>query len=96
MPGLPVRPQKRSGLRQAGSRSAEVTPRWRLGMLVQSRRLPCRLSCQWEFSCLKSNTVTAEIDNGVAIVTLNRPHKRNAMSPQLHIDMTDVLEKLRV
>jgi trans-feruloyl-CoA hydratase/vanillin synthase len=26
---------------------------------------------------------------------LNRPHKRNAMSPQLHIDMTDVLEKLR-
>jgi trans-feruloyl-CoA hydratase/vanillin synthase len=40
-------------------------------------------------------TVKVEIENAVAVVTLNRPQKRNAMSPQLHIDMTDALEKLR-
>ena len=43
----------------------------------------------------ESNTVTVALDGAVAVVSLNRPHKRNAMSPQLHIDMTDVLEKLR-
>jgi trans-feruloyl-CoA hydratase/vanillin synthase len=40
-------------------------------------------------------TVSVELDGGVAIVSLNRPNKRNAMNPQLHIDMADVLEKLR-
>ncbi len=43
----------------------------------------------------ESNTVTVEIKNAVAIVTLNRPAKRNAMSPTLHIEMADILEKLR-
>jgi trans-feruloyl-CoA hydratase/vanillin synthase len=43
----------------------------------------------------ESNTVTVEIENAVAIVTLNRPAKRNAMSPALHVEMADVLEKLR-
>ena len=43
----------------------------------------------------ESNTVTVSIENAVATVTLNRPHKRNAMSPMLHIEMVDVLEKLR-
>ncbi len=43
----------------------------------------------------ESNTVTYEIENAVATITLNRPHKRNAMSPMLHIEMTEVLEKLR-
>ena len=36
-----------------------------------------------------------DVADGVATITLNRPHKRNAMSPQLHQDMTDVLEALR-
>jgi len=40
-------------------------------------------------------TVKVDLEGPVAVVTLNRPQKRNAMSPQLHIDMTDVLEKLR-
>jgi trans-feruloyl-CoA hydratase/vanillin synthase len=40
-------------------------------------------------------TVSVELDGSVAIVSLNRPNKRNAMSPQLHVDMADVLEKLR-
>jgi len=43
----------------------------------------------------ESNTVTVSIENAVATVTLNRPHKRNAMSPTLHIEMVEVLEKLR-
>ena len=43
----------------------------------------------------ETNTVTVSIENAVATVTLNRPHKRNAMSPSLHIEMVDVLEKLR-
>jgi len=43
----------------------------------------------------ETKTVTVELDGSVAIVSLNRPHKRNAMSPQLHIDMAETLEKLR-
>lgn len=33
--------------------------------------------------------------DGVAVITLNRPTKRNAMNPALHRDMTGVLEELR-
>ena len=43
----------------------------------------------------ETNTVTVSIENAVATVTLNRPNKRNAMSPALHIEMVEVLEKLR-
>ncbi len=42
-----------------------------------------------------AKTIKVEIENAVAIVTLNRPAKRNAMSPALHVEMADVLEKLR-
>lgn len=41
------------------------------------------------------DTVKVDIDDKVAIVTLNRPQKRNAMSPQLHLDMVKILETLR-
>lgn len=34
-------------------------------------------------------------DNGVAVLTLNRPEKRNAMSPLLHREMVRMLEELR-
>jgi len=44
---------------------------------------------------MSDKTVTYELDGHVAVVTLNRPHKRNAMSPQLHVDMVETLEKLR-
>src|SRR5262245_7040178 len=39
-------------------------------------------------------TVKVEHENGIAWVTLNRPDKRNAMSPQLHYEMCDVLDTL--
>jgi trans-feruloyl-CoA hydratase/vanillin synthase len=39
-------------------------------------------------------TVRVEFEDGIAWVFLNRPDKRNAMSPQLNADMIDVLETL--
>ena len=36
--------------------------------------------------------VKIERDGGVTSVILNRPEKRNAMSPQLHVDMCDALD----
>lgn len=41
------------------------------------------------------STVLVDVADGVATLTLNRPDKRNAMSPQLHLDVTDALERLR-
>ena len=40
------------------------------------------------------NTVLVELDEGIAWVTLNRPAKRNAMSPTLNREMAEVLETL--
>ena len=39
-------------------------------------------------------TVKVEIEEGIAWVILNRPEKRNAMSPTLNREMIDVLETL--
>jgi trans-feruloyl-CoA hydratase/vanillin synthase len=39
-------------------------------------------------------TVKVEIEDGIAWVILNRPEKRNAMSPTLNREMRDVLESL--
>lgn len=39
-------------------------------------------------------TVSVEFEDGVAWVTLNRPDKRNAMSPTLNREMLEVLEAL--
>ncbi len=40
--------------------------------------------------------VKVELGDGIAWVTMNRPEKRNAMSPQLHYDMEDALARLEV
>ena len=40
-------------------------------------------------------TLDMSKDAGDATVTLNRPAKRNAMNPTLHVEMTDLLEDLR-
>src|SRR5471030_2395378 len=42
------------------------------------------------------STVQVEITDGIAWVTLNRPEKRNAMSPTLNRGMIDVLETLEL
>jgi feruloyl-CoA hydratase/lyase len=39
-------------------------------------------------------TVKVERDDATTIVTLNRPEKRNAMSPQMHFEMVEVLKDL--
>jgi trans-feruloyl-CoA hydratase/vanillin synthase len=39
-------------------------------------------------------TVRVTLDDGIAWVELNRPEKRNAMSPTLNTEMVDVLETL--
>ena len=41
-------------------------------------------------------TVKVDVEQGIAWVTLNRPEKRNAMSPLLNREMIDVLETLEL
>ena len=45
-----------------------------------------------DFSSLQA--VKVEREGTTTIVTLNRPDKRNAMSPQLHFEMVEVLKEL--
>jgi trans-feruloyl-CoA hydratase/vanillin synthase len=40
--------------------------------------------------------IDVEIDEGIAWVTLNRPHKRNAMSPALNDEMVQALDMVEV
>jgi trans-feruloyl-CoA hydratase/vanillin synthase len=44
----------------------------------------------------KYECVSVRIRDGIAWTALNRPDKRNAMSPQLHYDMDDALARLEV
>ncbi|MGH7847976.1 MAG: p-hydroxycinnamoyl CoA hydratase/lyase [Candidatus Binatia bacterium] len=39
-------------------------------------------------------TILIEKKEGVATITLNRPEKKNAMNPQMHLDMNDALMEL--
>ena len=41
---------------------------------------------------IQLETVKIERDGGTTFVILNRPEKRNAMSPQLHNDMCEALD----
>jgi trans-feruloyl-CoA hydratase/vanillin synthase len=45
---------------------------------------------------LGGSTVKVEFDEGIAWVYLNRPEKRNAMSPTLNTEMTETLEALEI
>lgn len=38
--------------------------------------------------------IDRDVSPGVTVLTFNRPERRNAMSPQLHMDMTAALEEL--
>ncbi|MET0267285.1 MAG: p-hydroxycinnamoyl CoA hydratase/lyase [Duganella sp.] len=42
------------------------------------------------------STVKVEVEAGIGWITLNRPEKRNAMSPTLNREMIDVLETLEL
>ena len=42
----------------------------------------------------KLQDVKVEISDGIAWVTMNRPEKRNAMSPRMHLEMIEVLDSL--
>jgi feruloyl-CoA hydratase/lyase len=44
----------------------------------------------------KYENVKVEIKDGIAFAMMNRPDKRNAMSPALHYDMDDALARLEV
>lgn len=44
---------------------------------------------------LKFETILVTKSDGIAVIRFNRPAKHNAMNPQLHRDMTAVLEELR-
>ena len=44
---------------------------------------------------MQYQTLIVEIKDKVAKIILNRPEKKNAMSPQLHKDMTAALEEMR-
>jgi trans-feruloyl-CoA hydratase/vanillin synthase len=44
----------------------------------------------------KYECVNVRIRDGIAWTALNRPEKRNAMSPQLHYDMDDALARLEI
>jgi len=41
-------------------------------------------------------TIKITKEDGITFVTFNRPEKRNAMSPQLHREMDEVLDELAV
>jgi trans-feruloyl-CoA hydratase/vanillin synthase len=41
-------------------------------------------------------TVKVNVEDGIAWVTLNRPEKRNAMSPTLNREMREILEELEI
>ena len=43
---------------------------------------------------MRYETVLVDIEDKIAKVTMNRPDKKNAMSPQLHFEMVDVLKEL--
>ena len=44
----------------------------------------------------KYETVLIEREDGITWLIMNRPEKRNAMSPQLHVEMDDALAELAV
>src|ERR1051325_6786169 len=44
----------------------------------------------------KNDTILGEKADDITWVTFNRPDKRNAMSPQLHLDMDAVLDELAI
>jgi feruloyl-CoA hydratase/lyase len=40
-------------------------------------------------------TLDVSVIDGIVRIALNRPQKKNAMNPRLHIEMTELLDSLR-
>jgi trans-feruloyl-CoA hydratase/vanillin synthase len=57
--------------------------------------LYCFPSANNQEPMMSYQTLRIDIKDKIAKITLNRPEKKNAMSPQLHRDMTAALEELR-
>src|SRR3974390_2524869 len=63
-----------------------------------------RKVCNFSGSCSRSKRQMSEHyeaikvtkEDGITFVTFNRPEKRNAMSPQLHHEMDEVLDELAI
>ena len=67
-------------------------------MLASARGTgPLDLACGAEHNrgSVEYRTILVETNDGVSTVTFNRPERRNAMSPQLHLEMVDVLTRLQ-
>jgi trans-feruloyl-CoA hydratase/vanillin synthase len=47
-------------------------------------------------SAKKFEAISVETDKGITWLMINRPDKRNAMSPQVHLEMDEVLDDLAV
>lgn len=41
----------------------------------------------------EASVVTYELDDGVAVIGLNRPEKRNALSPEMHEELLDAISR---
>ncbi len=44
---------------------------------------------------MEYKTILVNKNDGVTTITFNRPEKKNAMSPQFHLEMRDVLQELK-
>src|SRR5580692_5268578 len=59
----------------------------------------CRQSTSREHAMAaakKYEAIHVEKDGGITWLMINRPDKRNAMSPQVHLEMDEVLDELAV
>jgi trans-feruloyl-CoA hydratase/vanillin synthase len=55
-----------------------------------------RIMREKSMSTKKYEAISVETDNGISWLMINRPDKRNAMSPQVHLEMDEVLDDLAV
>lgn len=58
-----------------------------------ARKAPAKSTTVKDFECVR---LERDLKNKIAWVIMNRPEKRNAMSPQLHLDMNDALDELAI
>src|SRR6516225_3083065 len=72
----------------------QTLPRMRGRVWVEAG--PDRTTRRQPMTTKKYETIKVEKENGITWVIFNRPDKRNAMSPQLHLEMDDVLDDLAV